>query len=225
MPVAAAISAAATIGSAALTSSAAGSAAKDQANASANNLAFEKQIYNTATGQLDPTINEGNAAGSELSGLLGTGGDPAASTAAFNKYLGSTNYNFVLGQGEQAQGYLNAPSLQSGATQKALTNYAQGQAGSALSGYEALLQQQQGLGANSALGLAGVGNQNASLQANANNLTAGAQGSAALTSANAFGSALSGLNQLYGQYNTQSSFGAGAKGGFGPTSSAFSLGG
>ena len=210
MPVGAAIAtASATLGSAALTSSAANNAASDQAKASANNLAFEKSVYNTGLNQLTPTINEGNAAGSELAGLLNTGGNPAASQAAFNNYLGSTNYGFLLGQGEQAQSYLNAPNLQSGATQKALTNYAQGQAGNALSGYEQLLAGQQSLGANSALGLAGFGNQNAGLQANANNLAAGAAGTAGLVGANAQGSALSGLAQLFGQQTTQSSFAGG----------------
>lgn len=197
------------LGSAA-TSSAAQSAAKDQATASANNLAFEKSIYNTGQQQLTPDINEGNSAGSALAGLLGTGGDPAASDAAFKNYLGSTNYQFQLGQGENAIGFANAPALNSGATAKALNNYAQGQAGSALQGYEGLLQGQQGLGVNAALGLAGAGNQNAALEAQQNNLAAGAAGSAAGTSASGLNSALGQLSSLANQSITQSSFGSAA---------------
>lgn len=185
---------------------AANNAANAQATASANNLNFEKQVYGNATSQLTPTINQGTQAGSALAGLLDIGGNSAQSNADFQNYLKSTNYQFLLNQGEQAQGYLNAPNLDSGATSKALNNYAQGQAGSALQGYEALLAGQQGLGANSALGLAGVGNQNAALQAQANNLTAGAQGTSGLVSAGAQGSALSGLAQALNQYNSQSSF-------------------
>lgn len=210
MPVGAAISAGASLLGSAATSSAAQSAAKDQATASANNLAFEKQIYNTGQQQLTPDINEGNSAGSALAGLLGTGGDPAASSTAFKDYLGSTNYQFQLGQGENAIGFANAPALTSGGTAKALNNYAQGQAGSALQGYEGLLAGQQGLGVNAALGLAGVGENISGLAANANNLAAGANGSAALTGASSVGSALGNLSSLANQSLTQSSFGSAA---------------
>ncbi len=182
---------------------AAASAANQAAQAS---LAFDKQVYNTASGQLAPAITQGNNAGTALGGLLGLNGDTAAANA-FKNYLGSTNYQFLLDQGEQGQAFLNAPNLYSGATSKALTNYAHGMAGNALQGYEGILQQQQGLGVNAALDLGGIGNQNAALQQSARQYGANATGAADVGNANAFSGALGNIGQLLGQFNTQSSFG------------------
>lgn len=227
---AAAIAGAASLGGAALQSGAASSAAKEQAAASAANLAFENKIYNQANTQLTPTINQGVSAGNELAGLEDIGGNPAQAAQAFDTFRNSTNYNFQLGQGENAIGFANAPALQSSATAKALNNYAQGQAGSALAGYEGLLTGQQNLGANSALGLLGGANTNAAIQANQNNLAAGAAGTAGLVGAGAGSNALSSIAQLINQYSTQSSFGgsggsalgdAQALGGFPSSASAF----
>lgn len=182
-------------------------AAKAASAATDKNLAFDNKVYDTATSQLNPTITQGASAGSALAGLLGTGGDPAASDAAFKKYLGSTNYQFMVDQGLKGQAFQSAPNFQSGATAKALGNYNQGMAGTALSGYESLLSGQQALGAQSALGLGGVGTNIAGLTTNANNFSANAAGTAALGGANAFNSAFSNIGQLLGQRQTQSSFG------------------
>lgn len=175
--------------------------------AQADTLGFTKGVYNTAQTNLQPTINEGNFAGSELSGLLGTGGDPAASQAAFDKYLGSTNYGFTLDQGEKGIQSANAPAFNSGATAKALTNYAEGQAGTALSGYEGLLSGQQSLGAQSALGLGGVGTSAGGIVNNANQGAADTEGSAAVYGANAWQNALAGIGKLAAQAASASSFG------------------
>lgn len=212
MPIAAAI---ASVVGAGLQSSAANKAAQAQAKASADNIAFENKVYDQANNQLNPTINQGTAAGGELAGLENIGGNPALADQAFKKYLDSTNYKFQLGQGENAIGFANAPALQSSATAKALNDYAQGQAGSALGAYEGLLTGQQTLGANSALGLAGVGNQNAALQAQQNNLAAGAKGTAGLVGAGAWSNALGSLGSLISQNVTQSSFGSAAGAGAG----------
>ena len=205
MPVAA-IAAGTSIAGGVLSSNAAKAAAKAQQNASATNVANNNAFLGQVGSDVNPTIGYGNAAGGELAGLLGTGGNPAAAAQAFDTFRNSTNYNFLLNQGLQGQAYANAPNLYSGATGKAFNNYAQGMAGNALQGYEGLLQGQQGLGlqgsgiyANAGLGVAGLNQQ-------ANNLAAGATGSAALTSANAWTNALNGVGSALGG----SSFGGGS---------------
>lgn len=209
MPIGAAISAVGTIGSTAIQSGAAGAASKAASEANANTLAFEKQVYGQAGSNLQPTINQGQGAGTALAGLLGIGGNPTASEDAFKNYLGSTNYNFQLQQGENAVEYANAPAFQSGATAKALNNYAQGQAGNALSGYESLLSGQQGLGVNAALGLGQIGAGIGNTINSANQANAATQGSAAVYAGNAQSSGLGGLANLINQGATQSSYGGG----------------
>jgi hypothetical protein len=211
MPVGAglAISGAATLGSGALQANASSKATSAAEQAQANTLAWEKQVYGQTSAELQPTISQGTAAGNELAGLLGTGGNAAQSQQAFNTYLGSTNYQFQLGQGLQGIEYANAPAFSSSATAKALNNYAQGQAGNALSGYESLLSGQQSLGAQSALGLGQVGVGAGSTINSANQAAAGTIGSAAVYGANSGQNALSGLASLANQGITQSSFGSG----------------
>lgn len=219
MPVGAAIGSA--VGSAAngiLGGSAAGSAAKAGEQAGAADSAYAQGIYNQASSNLNPTIQSGISSGNELSGLLGTGGDAASSQAAFNKYLDSTNYKFQLDQGLNGIEYANAPAFNSGATAKALNNYAQGQAGSALQGYEGLLTGQQSLGAQSALGLGNIGVGISQQVSNANNFGANAAGAGALGQANAYGNALSGVLGAGSQALTQSSFGSNSQ----PYTNAFS---
>lgn len=231
MPVGAAIggSVASGIGSVAngvLGANAAGTASKAAQQAAAEDKAYSEGIYNTAQTNVNPYINSGSNATSALSGLLGTGGDPAASQTAFNNYLNSTNYKFQLGQGEQGVEYANAPAFNSSATAKALNNYAQGQAGSALQGYEGLLQGQSQLGSSSALGLGQIGTNIAQQVSNANNFAANGIGVGAQQTANAYGNALNGVIGAGNQYLTQSSFGAGsALGGLGTTGSSIAQGG
>jgi hypothetical protein len=114
--------------------------------------------YNTNSQNYTPYTGAGSAAAGTLEGLTGGAGSAAAQNA-FNQYLGSTNYQFQLQQGENAIKTQNAPAYISGATAKALNNYAQGQAGSALQGYEGLLENQTGTGASSASALGQLGSQ------------------------------------------------------------------
>lgn len=210
MPIGATIAAgAATLGGAALTSSAASGAAHDAQEAASKNLAFNNMVYTNAQGYLNPSVNIGNEAGSELEGLLGIGGNPGASNAAFNKYLDSTNYKFVLGQGLNGVKTANAMDFDSGATAKALNNYAQGEAGNTLQGYEQMLGGEQGLGVQAGSALAGVGTNIAAQNASANNSAASAAGAAGLVSANAAGNAFSGLSSYLNQQRAQSSFAPG----------------
>ena len=203
---AAAIAAATSIGGSLLSTSGNNAAANAQKQASQQNLAFNNQVLGQVGSDVNPTIGYGNQAGSALSGLLGTGGNAAASQSAWNNYRNSTNYQFLLNQGLQGQSYLNAPNLYSGATGKALNNYAQGMAGNALQGYEGLLQNQQGLGLQGSQIYANAGTNIANLNQQATNLQAGVQGAADVRNANAYGSALSSLGGLGNQFGS-SSFG------------------
>ena len=199
MPVGA-ITGAASLGGAALQASATNNASKSAQDAAAQNLAFNKQVFTTAQNNLNPYIANGTTANTELSGLLGTGGDPTAATNAFNKYLDSTNYNFVKNQGLQGIQYANAPSFNSGATAKALDTYNTGLAGNALSGYESLLTGQSGQGVNAAGALNGVGVNLAPVNAAATQYGANAQGTAAATTGNAFTNALKNIGGSASSY-------------------------
>lgn len=174
-------------------SNAAGAAANAANNAAVQGNAILSGVQTTTSNNLQPFVNTGQGANSALAGLLGIGGNPAASEAAFDNYLGSTNYNFLLNQGEQAVDTANAPNFDSGATAKALNNYAQGQAGSALAGYEGMLSglDTSGIGAASSLGY--LSNQNAAAQSGNLLAAAGVQGSADIYGANAMTGALRGL--------------------------------
>lgn len=198
MPVGAIVSGVASIGSSVaggLMGSAAANRAgqlAQQAGQQGNKLIGDQMSANTAN--LSPYTQAGANDTNALQGLLGVGGNPAAAAQAWNQYRNSTNYQFRLDQGLQGMEYANAPAFSSSATAKALNNYAQGEAGNALGGYEQLLQGGAGLGAQSALGL-GQLNTGAAMQQSGNLLAAaGAQGSAGMAGANAWGNALHGIS-------------------------------
>jgi hypothetical protein len=115
-------------------------------------------------------INTGVGASNALAGLLGVGGDPAASQGAFQNYLNSAGYKFQLGEGQNAIASSNAASglLNSGSALKRLTSYGQGLASNYLQQYMAQLGglSQQGLGAGSLIGQAGQTSNSSSKQFN-----------------------------------------------------------
>lgn len=186
----------------------AANAAKTAANQA---IGFDKSVYSDAQGALSPYISSGANATGAINGILN--GDPAA----FNKFRNSTNYNFLLDQGEQAVRTTNAPSLNSGATGKALVNYGQGMAGNALSAYTGLLTGQQTLGAQSALGLGQIGNTTAGNIGSALGFGANAQGAASVAGGNAVAGSLNDILQGVNQARTQSSFGGNSGGSFNGT--------
>jgi len=201
----AALAGAGALGGAAISAGASNKASDQASQAAANTLGFQKDVYNQAQGNLNPYITQGQNSNTALAGLLGTGGDQAAANQAFQNYLGSTNYQFQLGQGWQGIQYATAPAFSSGATAKALNNYAQGQAGSALSGYETMLQNQATQGVNAASSLAGTGVNAGSTISSANQANAATQTN--LTTANAVNQAnvLGQLSKAFGA-NTVSSY-------------------
>lgn len=205
MPVGATI--AASVGGKVAQAAGAQSAANAAKTASSQAIGFDKSIYSDAQQNLSPYIQSGSNATGILSGLIN--GDPAA----FDKYRNSTNYQFVLGQGLDAVKTAGAASFNSGATAKALNNYAQGQAGGALAGYESLLTGQQTIGAQSATALGGIGSKTADQVGSALGFGANAQGAASVAGGNAVAGSLSDIFQGINQSRTQSSFGGGGNGG------------
>lgn len=181
------------IGGGLLGNNAANNAAQGVTNAANKGDALLQAIQDQSNKNLQPFVDTGQNANSALAGLLGIGGDPAAQQAAFQKYLGSTNYQFQLGQGLQGVEYANAPAFSSGGTAKALNNYAQGMAGSALGGYENQLMGLSGQGIGAAGTLGGLGNQNAGMQANNLLSAAGYAGNAGIYGASALTNALKGV--------------------------------
>ena len=223
MPIAAALPAiggiAGSVAGGVIQSNAANKAAKaaQQAAAQGNQLLSTAQAQSTSN--LQPFVNYGQSAATSLAGLLGIGGDPAASQAAFDKYLGSTNYGFQLGQGEQAIDTAAAPAFNSGATAKALNNYAQGQAGSALAGYENILGQGVNSGVTAGSNLGSLANANAGAQSSNLNTGAGVTATSAIYGGNALTGALKGVT------SGLSSFGSGGGGGVGSALSGLFGGG
>ena len=176
-------------------SNAADAANKAAQRASAANLAQAQKIYGEEQGNLNPFIQGGQSANTEELGLLGIGGNPQAANNAFNQFRNSTNYNFLLNQGLQGVQSANAQSFNSGATMKALNNYAQGMAGNALSGYMGQLNTLGGQGVQAASNLGSFGQNYTQQSAGFRNNAANVAGSAANAQANAFTNALGGFTK------------------------------
>ena len=98
-----------------------------------------KQINSTYT----PQMNTGVQANGMAANLLGVGGDPTAANAAFQNYLGSTGYNFQLGQGQNAVASSNSAAglLNSGSAIKGLAKYGQNLASTSFQNYLGNLNQ------------------------------------------------------------------------------------
>lgn len=104
--------------------------------------------YDALSSSFKPTITQGLDAGSTFSALLGLGGDTAAANAAFDKFLGSSGYQFALNEANRnvlgtaaGRGLLN-----SGATARALSQVGQQTGLSYFNDYLTKLLQQQSAG-------------------------------------------------------------------------------
>ena len=194
-----------------VSSQAAGKAGKIGQQAAKQAQDINRGVYESTQQNFNPYLQSGAGATGALSAMLGIGGDQKAQQDAFNRYLNSTNYQFQLGQGLEAVKNAGAASFNSGATAKALGNYAQGQAGSALGGYQSMLGGLAGQGLSAAGTLGNIGS-NYAQQAAGNLMTgANARAGGVLGQATAFNSALGGVTQGL------SSFGKG----FNPIASSF----
>ena len=210
--IAAGIGAAGAIGGGLISSSAAGNAANIASQTAAANNALELQIYNENKGLAQPYIDRGNAAGGELSGFLGLGGDPAQSQAALNTYLNSTGYKFNMAQGQNAitSDKAAAGLLNSGSTLKSLDQFGTGLADQYGQQYVGNLQDMEGKGV-TALGDITQGGQNYANQASSNNNNAaGIAATAGLTSAGQINGLIGNAFKAYGSFNGGTSFGGGS---------------
>lgn len=157
----------------------------------ANNANLEK-----LTGMQQPTIDRGNAAGATYAGLLGVGGDPAASAAALQTYRDSTGYKDLLATG---LGGVNANAYargmgDSGATLKALQTRGMNIAGQNQQVYMGNLGTLISTG-NSAIGqIAGVNSDTTQANNQALQTSADASGAAAQIKAAAWGNAFKNID-------------------------------
>jgi type II secretory pathway pseudopilin PulG len=199
MVVAAVVGGVATVGSAVASSSAASKASKTAKNTAAANNALQQDIYNQNKATLSPYVEEGNKATGALGDLLGLNG-AGSQNAGFGNYLNSTGYQFQLGQGEKAvTAALGSKGLlDSGAAQKALTNYGQQQALTGFGNYANLLAGQQGVGLSAASAQAGAGAGYANSVSANNNVASEASQNAALAGAAGINSALGSALGAYG---------------------------
>lgn len=188
---AAAIGGAATVAGAAINAHATGKAADAARKAADASLAQQKEIYNLNSGNLQPTIQRGNAAGDLLSSFMGLGGDPEKAHQALQTYLGSTGFNFELDTGSAAITGNKAAShlLDSGSALKDLTRFGQGLASTRIGSYFDRLQAVSSQGTQGAAALAGVGTNYA-------NAVTGINQNAADTTANAALSGAANTNSL-----------------------------
>lgn len=177
-------------------------AAKIAATSAAADRAQAQQIYNTNMGLAQPTVDRGNAAGSQINALLGLGGDSAATNDALAAYKSSTGYAGRLQEGYNAvnTGYAARGALESGAAQKALLAYGQQQASGEFSNYLGQLNNQQGAGLNALGAVTGAGAAYANQVSNANSSQSSAAANAALFNSMSQQNALAGVANAAGQY-------------------------
>lgn len=204
------IAGAATIGSGLMSSSAAGSAADQQAGAARQALGFEQGVYNTGQQNLSPYINRGQNALEAISQLYGlsrpgTGGQNAL--GAYSQYARTPFYTFPLQQGQQTldrSGAARGLTL-SGGQANALQQYGQGYASTNFGNYINALSGLANLGASSSSSLLGQGNTNAGLQAGTQSFIGNAQAQGTINSQSAINNMLSQLTA--GSNNSGSSYG------------------
>ncbi|MEO8927302.1 MAG: hypothetical protein ABI306_09075 [Caulobacteraceae bacterium] len=213
----------AAIGGALISSSAASNAANTAASTAAANNALQSQIYDSNKALEQPYITRGNAAGDELNGFLGLGGDPAKSQAALQTYLNSTGYQFNFNQGQDAITSNKAASglLDSGSTLKALDQFGTGLADQYGQQYVGNLENVSGTGANAANALSNTGAAYANSVSSNNNNAATVSANAGLANAANITGLIGNAFSAYGAFRGASSYGGGGSGGtpynaFGP---------
>jgi hypothetical protein len=208
-PVAAAVTAGASIFSAVT----GGKGAKKAADVAAKSAAADRQlaqgIYNQNVGMAQPAVDRGNAAGAQINALLGLGGNASGAQDALAAWRGSTGYQAGLNEGQNAinTGYAARGALESGAAQKALLKYGTDYSNQNFGQYVGMLSNQQGAGLNALGAVTGSGASYVNQVTNANQGAASAQANAALYGAQAQQNALAGIANAAGTYFGQSSYG------------------
>lgn len=198
-----------------ISSNASGNAANAQVQASQNASATQLQMYNQTRADQTPWRQAGGQAIGALSNWYGlpttnadgsvTPANPNAGAADMATIQSLPGYQFNLQQGQQATERNLAASgmLNSGAAQKALTQYGQGYATNAANSYLNGLQSLSGIGQTAATNTGQAG-MNAANQIGSNQIYAGnAQASGYANQSNAVNQGLSGLSGIFGNYAQQ----------------------
>lgn len=165
-------------------------------------------------------IDAGGNANNMMAGLLGVPGttdeQKAIADNAFNNYLGSTGYQFQLGQGQDAIATSAAAKglLNSGATAKALTQYGQNLGATTFNNYLGQLG-----------GLSTAGQNALTRTANAGGAGGGGAASAMIANGNAQAGGITGLansigNAVGGAMNSFNFGGGGQQSGYSPAASS-----
>jgi type II secretory pathway pseudopilin PulG len=221
------IAGAGAIGGALISSNAVNNASNAATAAAAANNALQLQIYNSNKGLETPYIDRGDAAGNELNGFLGLGGDPAKIQQAFNTFLNSTGYQFNYNQGLDAalQNKAAAGMLDSGSATKALDAYGTGLADQYGQQYASDLAGVSSQGAGAANALAGEGENYANQVSSNNNNAATVQGNAAIAGANIDSGLINNALNAYALTRGSSSYGGGGGNAFNTPVGTFPVGG
>lgn len=191
MPVAAAIGAVGSLGSAFLTSNAATTASQQQQQTAQQALAIQQQQFGTAQQALQPFINAGQGVLPTLQSLLTPG---PSQTSTLSQLPG---FQFLSQWGNRAaQNALSAQGLggSAGPVGVALSNYNQGLASTQWSNLISQLQQFAGMGQGGASALAGNAIASGGQQAQTLSQLGQAQAAGTLGSANALAGGISGTS-------------------------------
>jgi hypothetical protein len=141
-------------------------ASKIQANAAANSLAFQQQVWNTQQANAAPYLNVGKGATYTLGNMYGIGqdGKPGGTPVDYSQFYNSPDYLFAQSQGNLGVSRMLAATGQteSGGAAKAISDYNQGLASQQFGNYYQRLLSLSQMGNNAAVGL----NQTGSTMAN-----------------------------------------------------------
>lgn len=171
-------------------------AAKTQAKATIDaqnkNIAFSTDMYNKNVALFNPQTTYGDSADRMIAGLLGTGGDQAASRNAFETFRDSTGYQTNLQQGLNSVVANNATrgTLGSGAALKALQETGTQMNNGYLQQFLSNLTQQSNTGTAAKGAIAGQGVNLTNNVTTGNNNIGQAIGQKAVTDANIFNNLL-----------------------------------
>lgn len=216
--IATAVIGATTIGGALIGANASKKATQAATQSADQNNALQREIYQQNTGNIQPWMTRGNAAGVAQNALLGLGGDAAGANTAFQNYLNSTDYNFAQNEAQKAltSGFAARGLGQSGAALKALQDRRQSIAQGYLGSYLDRLNGISQTGLSGANALAGVGSNYANAVGANNDSRASAIGNGALTSAGQINGLLgSGANALGYIFGNRGAYGS-SYGAYGP---------
>jgi hypothetical protein len=174
---------------------AAKTAAKATIEAQQKNQAFATDMYDKNTAMFRPQTQFGDSADKMIAGLLGTGGDAAASANAFKGFQNSTGYQTNLQEGLDAVTANNAArgTFQSGATAKALQDRGTQLNNQYLQQFLGNLTNQSNTGTAAKGAIAGQGTNLTNTIIQGNNTTADAIGQKAIAKANIFSNLLNNI--------------------------------